>query len=126
MNNTPIVAMLIPVVDGWARRIGHPKSLFLMPLSFASMLGGMCTMIGTSTNLVVQGMLLKNNPNVAPFGLFDLVPIGGPCALVGIVYMAFASRWLPDNAAKGEAAQKQGGGGGGGGGGAGRAPPRAS
>ena len=104
MNNTPIVAMLIPVVDGWARRIGKPKALFMMPLSFASMLGGMCTMIGTSTNLVVQGMLMKNNPNVPPFGLFDLVPIGGPCALVGIVYMAFFSRFLPDNDAKEAAA----------------------
>ena len=59
MNNTPIVAMLIPVVIQWAPRIGKRPSTFLMPLSFASMLGGMCSMMGTSTNLVVAGLLGK-------------------------------------------------------------------
>ena len=64
MNNTPIVAMLIPVVEKWAPSIGHDKAMFLMPLSFASMLGGMCSMMGTSTNLVVAGMLRKKNPGM--------------------------------------------------------------
>ena len=94
MNNTPIVAMLIPVVETWAPSIGHDKAKFLMPLSFASMLGGMCSMMGTSTNLVVAGLLLKKNPEMQPFGLFDIVPVGGPCALAGIIYMAVFSKCL--------------------------------
>ena len=94
MNNTPIVAMLIPVVEAWAPKIGHSPSKFLMPLSFASMLGGMCSMMGTSTNLVVAGLLTKKNPEMKPFGLFDIAPVGGPCALIGILYMSIFSKWL--------------------------------
>eukprot|EP00948_MAST-09A_sp_MAST-9A-sp1_P003828 g3828.t1 len=97
MNNTPIVAMLIPVVLQWAPRIGKSPSTFLMPLSFASMLGGMCSMMGTSTNLVVAGLLAKKNPEMKPFGLLDIAVVGGPCALVGILYMSiFSSYLLPD------------------------------
>ena len=94
MNNTPIVAMLIPVVIQWAPRIGRRPSTFLMPLSFASMLGGMCSMMGTSTNLVVAGLLAKKNPEMTPFGLFDIAVVGGPCALIGILYMAVFSGCL--------------------------------
>eukprot|EP00945_MAST-04E_sp_MAST-4E-sp1_P005505 g5505.t1 len=94
MNNTPIVAMLIPVVETWAPKIGHSPSKFLMPLSFASMLGGMCSMMGTSTNLVVAGLLTKKNPEMKPFGLFDIAPVGAPCALLGIVYMSVCSKYL--------------------------------
>jgi len=52
MNNTPVVAMMIPVVEAWAQKTGHPASTLLIPLAFAAQLGGMCTLIGTSTNLV--------------------------------------------------------------------------
>lgn len=85
--------MLIPVVQSWAPRIGHKPSKFMMPLSFASMLGGMCTMLGTSTNLVVAGLLAHHNPEIPPFGIFDVGIVGAPCAIVGIVYMAIASNF---------------------------------
>ncbi len=62
MNNTPLVAMLIPAVSDWARANRFPVSKLLIPLSYAAILGGTCTLIGTSTNLVVQGMLLKARP----------------------------------------------------------------
>ncbi len=61
LNNTPIVAMFVPMVTQFARRIGQSPSRFLMPLSFATMLGGTCTLIGTSTNLVVSGPMLKRS-----------------------------------------------------------------
>jgi Na+/H+ antiporter NhaD/arsenite permease-like protein len=54
MNNTPIVAMMIPTVQVWSERTGISASKLLMPLSFAAMLGGMCTLLGTSTNLILQ------------------------------------------------------------------------
>ncbi len=97
MNNTPIVAMLIPVVESWAPSIGYDPAKFLMPLSFASMLGGMCSMMGTSTNLVVAGLLQKKEPGLEPFALFDIVPVGGPCCLLGILYMAVFSKCLLGN-----------------------------
>lgn len=59
LNNTPIVAMLIPVVNTWAGRMQQHPSVFLMPMSFASMLGGVTTMLGTSTNLIIQTMVAK-------------------------------------------------------------------
>jgi len=62
MNNTPVVAMMIPIVDAWSTRIGIPKSKFLIPLSFASMLGGCCSLIGTSTNLILAALILKDDP----------------------------------------------------------------
>ena len=62
MNNTPIVAMLMPIIDTWSLKIGHDKSKLLMPLSFASMLGGMCTLIGTSTNLIMASLISADGP----------------------------------------------------------------
>lgn len=59
LNNTPIVAMLIPVVNTWAGRMQQHPGIFLMPMSFASMLGGVTTMLGTSTNLIIQTMVAK-------------------------------------------------------------------
>ena len=97
LNNTPIVAMLIPVVSAWATRIDQPRSRFMMPLSFGAMLSGMLSMMGTSTNLVVAGLLAKNNPEEKPFGLFDIAVLGAPCAAVGILYMAITARWLLPN-----------------------------
>ncbi len=94
-NNTPLVAMLTPEVAGWARRNRLPVSRFLMPLSFAAILGGTVTVIGTSTNLVASGVLEQQGDD--PLGLFELAPIGLPVALVGLVVLILvAPRMLPD------------------------------
>ncbi|MCB9680456.1 MAG: SLC13 family permease [Alphaproteobacteria bacterium] len=92
LNNTPIVAMLIPVATGFARRIGTSPGKLLMPLSFAAMLGGTCTLIGTSTNLVVSGLMERQG--LAPLGMFELSWVGLPTAVVGILYLLTAGRAL--------------------------------
>jgi di/tricarboxylate transporter len=85
LNNTPVVAVLLPVVSDWARRIGIPASKLLIPLSYAAILGGLCTLLGTSTNLVIQGMLIEaGGPGLA---LFDVALVGVPCALVGGLFL---------------------------------------
>ena len=86
-NNTPIVAMLVPQVSAWARRHGQPVALFLMPISFAAILGGMVTLIGTSTNLIVSGLLEEAGQE--PLGMFEMTPVGAPVAVVGILMLAF-------------------------------------
>ncbi|MBI4270693.1 MAG: SLC13 family permease [Candidatus Rokubacteria bacterium] len=93
LNNTPIVAMLIPVVTDWAKRRGVSVSKLLLPLSYATILGGTCTLIGTSTNLVVYGLLLERLP-AKRLGLFEIAWVGVPCALVGLAWVLLASRWL--------------------------------
>lgn len=92
MNNTPLVAMLVPVVLEWAKKLRMSPSKFMMPLSFATILGGLCTEIGTSTNVVVYG-LLRDATGEKP-GMFAIAPIGIVCAIVGIGYMLVASRFL--------------------------------
>jgi len=95
MNNTAVVAMFIPAIQDWAQRLGIPASKLLLPLSYAAILGGTCTLIGTSTNLVVDGMLQsKLGINL---GLFELAWVGIPLLLVGGSFLVlFASRILPD------------------------------
>ena len=101
MNNTPLVAMLIPAVDDLARSRRIPVSKLMIPLSYAAILGGTCTLIGTSTNLVVQGMLVqeaaKPGSNIAPLGMFDITWIGLPAALIGGAYLVIAGRFLLPN-----------------------------
>lgn len=93
-NNTPIVAMLIAPVSASAERRGLSPSRFLMPISFATMLGGMVTLIGTSTNLVVSGLMVQNG--MAPLGMFEMSSIGLPLAVVGVLLLALlAPRLLP-------------------------------
>jgi len=92
MNNTPLVAMLVPVVLEWAKKLRMSPSKFMMPLSFATILGGLCTQIGTSTNVVVYG-LLREATGEKP-GMFAIAPVGIVCAIVGIGYMLLASRFL--------------------------------
>jgi di/tricarboxylate transporter len=92
MNNTPLVAMLVPVVLDWAKKLRMSPSKFMMPLSFATILGGLCTEIGTSTNVVVYG-LLRDATGEAP-GMFAVAPVGIVCAAVGIAYMLLFSRLL--------------------------------
>ncbi len=83
LNNTPIIAMLSPQVGEWADRRGHSPSRYLMPLSFAAILGGMTTLIGTSTNLVVSGLLQEEG--YEPFTMFELTRIALPVAVIGLV-----------------------------------------
>ena len=95
LNNTPIVAMLIPVVLAWAERNRASPSRYLMPLSFAVILGGVITAIGTSTNLVVSGLMEAQG--MAPMGLFEITPVGLPVAIVGVGLLIVTAKWLlPD------------------------------
>jgi di/tricarboxylate transporter len=95
LNNTPIVAMFIPIVLGHARRLGVHPSKLLIPLSFAAMFGGTCTMIGTSANLVVRDMLVQSGGPMLP--LFEITWIGLPTTLVGLGYLLTVGlRLLPD------------------------------
>src|SRR5262249_37523882 len=95
LNNTPKVALLVPVLISWCRKRHISPSRLLMPLSFLSILGGTCSLIGTSTNLVVQGLLIKNK--LRPMGFFELGAIGFPCAVLGAAYLLTIGRkLLPD------------------------------
>jgi len=94
MNNTPLVAMLIPAVNDLSRAQRIPASKLMIPLSYAAILGGTCTLIGTSTNLVVQGMLIKEKGLENALGMFDITWVGLPAALVGAAYVILAARFL--------------------------------
>ncbi len=95
LNNTPKVALLVPVLIAWCRKRRISPSRLLMPLSFLSILGGTCSLIGTSTNLVVQGLLLKSH--LRPMSFFEIGWVGFPCALLGAIYLLTAGRkLLPD------------------------------
>ena len=80
LNNTPIVAMAIPPVLSWCRRTGRSPSRFLMPVSFAAVVGGTITLIGTSTNLVVSGLM--EDAGQEPMGLFEIGAVGLPLAVI--------------------------------------------
>lgn len=96
LNNTPVVAMFLPAVNEWAHRNRLPISKLLMPLSYAAILGGTCTLIGTSTNLVVNGLLMKD-AGLPSLGLFEIAWVSLPCALAGFLYLMTLGRWLlPD------------------------------
>ncbi|MCH7638650.1 MAG: SLC13 family permease [Bacteroidetes bacterium] len=95
LNNTPIVAMLIPRVQAWARVVGIPASKLLIPLSTAAIVGGWLTLIGTSTNVVVHGLLLSEG--LPGFGFFDLAWVGIPAViLVTAYYSLLGNKLLPD------------------------------
>lgn len=95
MNNTPIVTMLIPTLQNWAIANNVKPSKLLIPLSYAAILGGTITLIGTSTNLVVQGLLVEKG--LSGFGMFDFAYFGIPLTLAGILYFVFAGhRLLPE------------------------------
>ncbi|MFD0894148.1 SLC13 family permease [Luteolibacter ambystomatis] len=94
MNNTAIVAILLPVALGLARSKDIPASRLLMPLSYSSILGGCCTLIGTSTNLLVNGTL--KDLHMEPMSMFQLAPVGIPLTIAGIGYLAiFGPKLIP-------------------------------
>ncbi|HHW34074.1 MAG TPA: SLC13 family permease [Paracoccus solventivorans] len=95
MNNTPVVAVMIPIVIQVARKTGIPASRLLMPLSYFTVMGGMITLIGTSTNLLVDGVIRARG--MEPFGIFDIAPIGLAVTVVGALYLGLVGwRLLPD------------------------------
>lgn len=96
LNNTPLVAMLIPRVQRWCEKTGIPASKLMIPLSFGAIIGGMTTLIGTSTNLLVAGLMEASG--YASLGLFDMAWVGVPAALGVLIYFALIGhRLLPDH-----------------------------
>jgi di/tricarboxylate transporter len=96
LNNTPIVAFMIPYVKGWAERTGNAASKFLIPLSFATVLGGMITVIGTSTNLVLNGLIQQYG--LPLLGFEDFFYLGVTVTLIGWAYLYFIGyKLLPSN-----------------------------
>lgn len=89
INNSPVVAMFTTAVQDWCKRSGFKPSTFLLPLSYASIMGGTCSLIGTSTNLVVDGLM--RHSGFAGFSLFELAAVGVPITIVGCLYLVFAS-----------------------------------
>jgi di/tricarboxylate transporter len=101
LNNTTVVAMLMPLIADWCRRNRLSPSRLMMPLSFLTILGGTCTLIGTSTNLVVNGLMTRaggtTHGALRPIGLFELAWVGVPLAALGVAYMfTIGRRLLPD------------------------------
>jgi len=92
INNTPIVVMMIPVVLSLGRAHGLAPSKLLIPVSYASIFGGCCTLVGTSTNLVVSGMATE--AGFAPLAMFELAPVGLVLAAIGILYITVLGRRL--------------------------------
>lgn len=93
-NNTPLVMMMIPIGITLAKQLGESSSKMLMPISFAAILGGTCTLIGTSTNILVDGVAQKSG--LAAFSIFEIAPAGIIIAIVGVGYIALTRRFLPD------------------------------
>ena len=104
LNNTPIVAMFIPIVSDWCKKHRIAPSKLLLPLSYLCIIGGTCTLIGTSTNLVVNGLMQEvsqSDPELSqalhPMGFFELGYVGLPYAIVGIIYLlVIGHRLLPN------------------------------
>ena len=117
-NNTPVVVIFAPMIKNWARKMKLPPTKFLIPLSYATIIGGICTLIGTTTNLVLHGMLLQEHKdevkavaNGAEEGIlirygidgmhmFELSKVGVIIAVVGLIYLIFFSRHLLPNQRK--------------------------
>ncbi len=104
MNNTAVVALLIPVVLNLAQSANQSPSRWLIPLSYASMFGGVCTLIGTSTNLLVSGVAEQRG--LTPLGMFEFAPLGLIFTGVGMLYLlTIGMRLLPDRRAQADPAQ---------------------
>jgi di/tricarboxylate transporter len=107
MNDTAVVAILLPVTLSVARKSKINPSRLLMPLSFGALLGGICTLIGTSTNILVSGIAEKKG--LAPIGMFEMAPAGLCFLAVGVLYMLFVgSRLLPNRKQNEDLAEEYG------------------
>ena len=93
LNNTPVVAMFIPAISDWAKRNRLSVSKLMIPLSYASIVGGTCTLIGTSTNLVVNGLLIRETGSDG-LAMLELAWIGIPVMLMVFVFIGLSSKWL--------------------------------
>lgn len=94
LNNTPVVIIFAPIIKKWSENLNLSSKKFLIPLSYATIFGGMCTLIGTSTNLVVHGLILENG--YEGFSMFELVKVGGFIAIFGTMYITvFGNLLLP-------------------------------
>ncbi len=94
LNNTPVVIIFAPMLKKWADKLSLPSQKFLIPLSYATIFGGTCTLIGTSTNLLVHGMMLDRG--MAGLGMFELAKVGLFIVFFGFIYMnIFSNRLLP-------------------------------
>jgi di/tricarboxylate transporter len=101
LNNTPLVAVMMPYVNSWCKRNNISPSKFLMPLSYAAILGGCATLIGTSTNLIVNGLVEKQTiiDGLEPLKIFDFTAVGLPMMVIGFFYLLFfGEKLLPDHA----------------------------
>ena len=117
-NNTPVVVIFAPMIKNWARKMKLPPTKFLIPLSYATVIGGICTLIGTTTNLVLHGMLLQEHKDevkavangagegillrygIDGMHMFELSKVGVIIAVVGLIYLIFFSRHLLPNQRK--------------------------
>lgn len=94
INNTPVVVVFMPVTISLARKMNTPASKLLIPLSYASIFGGVCTLMGTSTNILMSGIIVQYGQ--PPIGMFELSTVGIPLLLIGTTYlMLFGKRILP-------------------------------
>jgi di/tricarboxylate transporter len=92
LNNTAVVVVFIPLLVGLSGKTGIPASRLLIPMAYASLLGGTCTLVGTSTNLLVSGAAEREGE--AALAMFEMSPIGIPFTIVGILFLAFFSRYF--------------------------------
>ncbi|MCF6285959.1 MAG: SLC13 family permease, partial [Candidatus Hydrogenedentes bacterium] len=103
LNNTPVVAMLVPMLSNWSRKHRVAPSKLLIPLSYMAILGGTCTLIGTSTTIVVRGLMKEAvageggaalSQTLYPISMFEISKLGVPFALIGVVYLLTIGRKL--------------------------------
>jgi len=107
LNNTPVVVIFAPMIKRWAESVKLPATKFLIPLSYATILGGMCTLIGTSTNLVVHGMV--TDAGFEGFTMFELGKVGVFIAVAGLIYIILASKYLLPDRRAAEGSSDEGG-----------------
>ncbi len=110
LNNTPVVAMFIPIVLGISRRLGVNPSHMLIPLSYAAILGGTCSLIGTSTNILVASIVAQEE-GLEPLGMFEFTALGSILSFAGLIYLIFFARKLIPERSTITSLTSQGGGG---------------
>ncbi|MBN2520881.1 MAG: SLC13 family permease [Bacteroidales bacterium] len=99
LNNTPLVAIMMPYVNSWCKKNDVSPSKLLIPLSYAAILGGCMTLIGTSTNLIVNGLVVDQKiiPGLKSLDIFDFIYVGLPMAIIGVIYMYYiGDKLLPE------------------------------